>query len=57
MEDRRRYMCKKDGKIIIDIEEYNFDAGYCVAIMDDDERRVITDEEMIKDYQLEETKK
>lgn len=56
MEDRKRYVCKKDGKIIIDIEEYRIDEGYCVALMDDGEVRVITDKEMIKDYQLEETK-
>lgn len=57
MAENRRYMCKADGKIIIDIEEYRFDEGYCVALMDDGELRTISDEEMIKNYQLEEMKK
>lgn len=54
MEKNKQYVCKKDGKAIIDIDEYNFDEGYCVVIMDDGETRIITDEDCVKNYQIEE---
>ena len=54
MEKIRRLVDKRDGKNIVDIEEYHFAEGYFVAQMDDGTTRIITDEDCIENYFLQE---